>query len=226
MLDDAQLVELQARRALGKAGQPLSHAYFPTDGLISLLSQLPDGRTLEVGMIGPEGMLGAGCALGTPTCEFNALVQNDGYAWKLDTHLLAVHARQSDKLNCLLIGYLHVQIAQCGRQASCCRFHSLEQRLCRWLLATQDRLQSGNLLITHEFMAAILGTRRAGVTRAAGALQGRELIAYSRGHLVILDRAGLLACVCSCYAQDLDMYRVTMNGIVAPPANSAPACRI
>lgn len=213
LLDDAQLVELEAQRALGASGQALAHAYFPTDGLISLLLPMTDSRTIEVGMIGPEGVLGAGCTLAAPTSAFDAVVRYDGYAWQIDAHALAGHARRCEILNCLLIGYLHVQVAQCGRQAGCCRFHSIWQRLCRWLLMSQDRLQSNHLLVTHEFVAHILGIRRAGVSQAAAAMQERGLISYSRGQILILDRAGLLTGVCTCYTQDLATYRMAMTGI-------------
>lgn len=217
LLAHATFVELAAAQVLGTAGRPLHHVWFPTSCMISLMPRPTGGASIAVGLVGPEGVLGAGRALGIAASTFNAVVQGAGHAWRAEPHALAQQVLRSRKLGALLTRHLSVQIAQLGRQAVCSRFHSLPQRLARLLLMSQDRLASPDLLITHETLASLLGARRAGVTVAAGLVQQRGYIRYSRGHILVLDRAGLKTVACSCYAQDLATYENTL-GVPRVPA--------
>ncbi len=206
VLSDATFVDIPAFDVLGKAGARQTHACFPTTCMISLMPQHTSGNGFEVGLIGFEGVLGAGGALGVPTLAFDAVVQGSGQAWRIGVSALARHVAASPVLGDVLTRYLYVQLAQMGGRAVCSRFHSLQQRLARCLLMSEDRLRSPDLLMTHDSLSHILGARRAGVSVAAGVLQTQGLIRYSRGHIVVLDRAGLLASSCACYAQDVATY--------------------
>lgn len=215
VLCDATLVEVPALDVLGKAGARQAHAYFPTTCMISLMPQHTSGTGFEVGLIGFEGALGVGGALGVSTSAFDAVAQGAGLAWRIAAAALMRHVAASPALGDVLTRYLYVQLAQMGGRAVCSRFHSLHQRLARCLLMSEDRLRSPDLLMTHDSLSHILGARRAGVSVAAGVLQTQGLIRYSRGHIVVVDRAGLLASSCACYAQDVATYDKFMR---VPPA--------
>jgi CRP-like cAMP-binding protein len=173
--------------------------YFPSDCLVSLLA-VTDGRfSLEVGMVGREGMVGVALALGVPRSPVRALVQGAGAALRMSSGRFASALRHSAPLQDALHGYTHGLMNQISRTAACNRFHVVEARLARWLLMTRDRLGAREFRMTHEFLAAMLGVRRVGVTEAATAVQRRGLIEYRRGLIRILDGAGLEAVSCSCY---------------------------
>lgn len=176
----------------------MRHVYFPSDCLVSLLT-LADGHPLEVGMVGREGMVGVALALGASLSPVRALVQGAGAAMRMSTGRFAAALRHSPALQDGLHGYVHELMNQISRSAACNRFHRVEARLARWLLMTGDRVCADEFRMTHEFLAAMLGVRRVGVTEAASALQRRRLIQYSRGLIRILDGAGLQAASCSCY---------------------------
>lgn len=184
---------------LYEPGEPIRHVYFPSKSLVSLLT-LVDGRlALEIGMVGPEGMLGTTLALGVGVSPVRALVQGAGVAMRMKSARFVKELRQNLPLQRALYSYTHTLMAQVAQTAACNRFHVVQARLARWLLMTRDRIQSDNIHLTQEFLAHMLGVQRVGVTRAAGQLQKRKLIEYSRGKIRIVDQRGLEAASCSCY---------------------------
>jgi CRP-like cAMP-binding protein len=206
LLADCDPVDLVVGDTLTEPGDVARHVFFPIDSFISLIAPLDDGAQLEVGLAGCEGMVGTSLILGVRVSPLRALVQGAGRAWKLDAATFARELERSKALRRILNRYLYVVLGQLARSAACTRFHFVEARLARWLLMTRDRAHSNGFLITQEFLAYMLGVRRVGVTRAAGALQRRELIHYTRGNLEILDPPGLAAAACSCYASDKATY--------------------
>ncbi|QEA39001.1 Crp/Fnr family transcriptional regulator [Pistricoccus aurantiacus] len=185
---------------LSEPHQPLEYVYFPQSGFISLIQVMSKSRSLEVGLVGNEGLCGASLVLGINALPQRALVQGAGTAWRLSAVQLQEELKADAPLRERLGHYQYVQLAQASLGAACFHFHDIEQRLARWLLMTQDRAQADRFYLTHEFLADMLGVRRSGVTTAAGTLQARALIHYSRGQISILDRAGLEATSCECYA--------------------------
>jgi len=209
-----EVVELAFAEILAEPGERLRHVYFPTDSLISLIAPV-DGSAagLEVGLVGDEGMFGIFLTLGVDISPQRGLVQGAGRALRMDAVAFRRELEDSPALQSLLKRYLYVVLGQLAQTAACVRFHVVEARLARWLLMMQDRAHSHELHITHVFLASMLGVRRVGVTKAATALQDRQLISYRRGKLTILDRAGLEAASCGCYAADQALYGRTLQGI-------------
>lgn len=191
---------------LAEAGKPTRHVYFPTDGFISLVANIDDKPGVEVGMVGREGMLGAQLVLAVTTAPLHALVQGTGTALRIGAPAFRLELGRSDALRRGLERYVYVLMSQLASAAACLRFHLIDQRLARWLLMSQDRARSDSFHVTHAFLAYMLGVRRVGVTNAAGGLQRAGLIAYHRGELTVLDRKGLEAAACSCYARGQRTY--------------------
>lgn len=177
----------------------IDFVYFPIDCLLSLLTAVDKRRTLEVGMVGNEGMAGMPFILGIGVSGVRALVQGAGGALRMASAPFLVEFNRNPALQDALYRYTYALMAQISQTAACNRFHEGEARLCRWLLMTRDRLGSDEFRLTHEFLAHMLGLRREGVTEAAKALKERELISYARGKIRILDVRGLKASSCSCY---------------------------
>jgi CRP-like cAMP-binding protein len=191
-------VSLDHGHILCDAGERIRHVYFVNTGIISLLARTAHGGT-EVGMVGYEGATGISLALGIPVSPVRLLVQSAGTAMRMNaTHFRGI-ARDSPALQRALNHYLHDFIVQLTQTAACNRFHRIESRLARWLLMTQDRMRSDEFRLTHSFLADTLGVRRVGITRIAHQLQRHELIRYHRGHVVVIDRAGLRKIACECY---------------------------
>ena len=203
-------VELKFADALYRPGDRLHHVYFPIGSFISLIMPVDKSAALEVGLVGNEGMFGSPLALGVDASPVLAVVQGAGPALRMDATMFCRELERSRPLHRAIDRYVYVQLGQLAQTAACTRFHVVEARLARWLLMTQDRAQANSFHITQEFLAYMLGVRRVGVTKAAGALQERNLIHYSRGKITILDRRALRAASCGCYGADLDAYERIM----------------
>ncbi len=199
-------IELVFADVLCEPGERTRHVYFPVDGFISLLTQIGGKAALEVGLVGREGMLGIQLAMGVRIAPLHALVQGSGSAWRVGAGAFTRELAQSAALRTGLTRYACVLMQQLTASAACLRFHKIGPRLARWLLMSQDRAHADSFRVTHEFLAYMLGVRRVGVTGAAAELQRAGHIEYHRGALKVLDRAGLEAAACSCYATDLKSY--------------------
>lgn len=205
LLASCEQVELTFGEILCERGERIQHVYFPTEGFISLLTAA-DGNSLEVGLVGSEGMLGIPLALGVEVSPLRAVVQGSGAAMRMTAAQFRRELKASSVLQLELDRYVYVLLAQLAQMAACTRFHLLEARLAGWLLKTHDRAASDKFHLTHEFLAFMLGVRRVGVTKAAGILQNRNLIAYNRGDITLLDRRGLKALSCECYQAERKTY--------------------
>ncbi|MES2317269.1 MAG: Crp/Fnr family transcriptional regulator [Pseudomonadota bacterium] len=194
-----ETVQVEVGEVLVEPSAPIRHIYFPHDCLISLLGVAEGRMTLEVGLVGREGMLGATVALGHDLSQVRAIVQRAGAASRMDATKFRTEFARNPSLQRVLYRYTDTLLAQAIQIAVCSRFHVLEARLARSLLVTRDRLKSDKFHLTHEFLAHALGVRRVGVTKAASALQQQGLIIYSRGNIEILDVGGLAAASCKCY---------------------------
>ncbi|HZS68391.1 MAG TPA: Crp/Fnr family transcriptional regulator [Burkholderiales bacterium] len=193
-------VELALKQVLDQPGRSSRYVYFPNHGMVSLLA-VADGRNaLEVGLVGAEGMVGISAALGAPSSPVRAMVQGAGSALRITASRLRRELERNAPLRREVERCAYVAMATAMQVAVCNKEHVLEARLARWLLMTRDRAASDEFRFTQQFIALMLGVRRTGVTIAAGALQRRNLIRYSRGTMRILDRQGLRAASCSCYA--------------------------
>jgi len=199
LLAELEPVELKFGRVLYEPGKPIEHVYFPLDCLISLLTAVDRRRTLEVGVVGNEGMAGMPFILGMGVSGVRAIVQGGGSALRMASGPFRTEFKRNVPLQEGLYRYTYALMAQISQTAACNRFHDSGQRLSRWLLMTRDRVGSDEFMLTHEFLAHMLGLRRGGVTEAAAELKRRKLITYSRGTLRILDVRGLEAASCSCY---------------------------
>jgi CRP-like cAMP-binding protein len=218
LLATCEPVELDIGTLLCSPGETTSHVYFPGDCVISLVTAVAAEPGLEVGMVGREGMLGAQLALGVVATPLHALVQGAGTAWRVAAAPFHRELSSSKALQVSLNRYVYVLMAQLAISAACTRFHNVEPRLARWLLMTQDRMRCASFHLTHEFLAHMLGVRRVGITGAASDLQRQGLIRYRRGDITVLDRMGLEAAACSCYAADRRAYDATVGG---PGSNAA-----
>jgi CRP-like cAMP-binding protein len=187
-------------------GERVRRVYFPTHGFIALLTPGNECASLEVGLVGAEGMLGITLILGVDAAPLSAFVQGAGGALRMDADRFRRELRRSQPLQRALNRYLYVCMAQIAQSAACTYFHLLDERLARWLLMAHDRSGADEFRLTHELLARMLGVRRVGVTKAAGRLQRAGLIRYSRGHITVLSRAGLEAASCGCYRGGCAVY--------------------
>ena len=195
-----ELVSMRLGDTLYEPGGQLQHAYFPTTGIVSLLYILESGVSAELAGVGNEGMLGVSLFMGGNTTPSSAVVQTAGYGYRLQGKLLKEEFSRAGMMQRLLLRYTQVLVTQVAQTAACNRFHSIEQQLSRWLLATLDRLPANELIMTQELVASALGVRREGVTEAAGNLQRAGVISYRRGHISVIERHGLETRACECYA--------------------------
>ncbi|MGH9544649.1 MAG: Crp/Fnr family transcriptional regulator [Terriglobales bacterium] len=205
-----QLVYIQLRihDVLHEPGEPIKFVYFMNSGLTSILNVLPEGKSVEVGLTGKEGFVGLPLLVGYRTSPNQAMVQIEGAAFRLKAEALAAILRHCPALEKRLQRYVQSLAMQATQVAACNRIHDVEEKLARWLLMCQDRIGSDTVQLTQEFLAHMLGTRRASVTVAAGILQKAGLIQYTRGRVKILDRAKLQDAACDCYEA---MHRQTQN---------------
>lgn len=211
-LSGCEPVELLLGNILCEPGETIPHVYFPTDSYISLVMPIDGGGSLKVGLIGNEGMYGIPLMLGVDIAPFHALVQGAGPALRITASSFLRELDQNPALQRELKRYLYVSMSQLAQSAACNRYHVVEERLARLLLMICDRAHSEEFHVTHEFLAQMLGVRRVGVTKAAGALQRKELISYSRGEVKIHDIIGLEAASCRCYQANKETYECIMHG--------------
>jgi CRP-like cAMP-binding protein len=195
-----ELVVLRLGETLYEPGGQLQHAYFPTTAIASLLYVLQSGSSAESASVGNEGVVGISLFMGGDTTSSTAVVTTAGQAYRLRGKLLQEEFNRAGVMQRLLLRYTQALGTQMAQTAACNRHHSIQQQLCRWLLSILDRLPSNQLIMTQELVAGALGVRREGVTEAAGALQRAGIIRYRRGHIEVLERSGLEANACECYA--------------------------
>jgi CRP-like cAMP-binding protein len=194
-----ELIPMPLGDVLYESGGQLQHVYFPTTSIISLHYVLANGGSSEIAGVGNEGVLGISLFMGGDTTPSRAMVQTGGYGYRLKSKILMEESNRAGRVLRLLLRYTQALITQMTQTAVCNRHHSVEQQLCRWLLLTLDRSSSNELTMTQELIANMLGVRREGVTEAAGKLQSYGFIRYRRGHISVLERAGLEGDVCECY---------------------------
>jgi CRP-like cAMP-binding protein len=199
MAPGLEQVELAFGETLFEAGGTLTHAYFPNNSMVSLVAVVDGGDAVEVGVVGRDSIVGIPLGLGTSTSPVRGLVQGAGSAMRMSAERFGAELDQSAELRKLLARCAYVSMATAMQLAACNKAHLLAPKLARWLLMVRDRLGRDEFPLTQEFLAQMLGVRRAGVTEAAGALQERKLISYSRGHIRLLELEALRDAACPCY---------------------------
>jgi CRP-like cAMP-binding protein len=185
---------------LHESGMQMRHVYFPTSAIVSLLYVMEDGASAEIAIVGNEGVVGVSLFMGGETTPSRAVVQSAGHAYRMKGQQLKDEFYRAGPMQRLLLRYTQALLTQMAQTAVCNRHHTLDQQFCRWLLLSLDRLPGNELVMTQELIANMLGVRREGVTEAAGNVQKAGLIKYHRGHITLLNRAGLEARACECYA--------------------------
>src|SRR5450432_3576628 len=199
-LPQLEVVEMPLGEVLYESGGTLSHVYFPTTAIVSLLYVMENGASAEIAVVGNEGLVGVSLFMGGESTPSPAVVQSAGYGFRLKAQLMKDEFNRAGPVLHLLLRYTQALITQMSQTAVCNRHHSLDQQLCRWLLLSLDRLRANELVMTQELIANMLGVRREGVTEAAVKLQQAGLISYARGHISVLDRSGIEKRTCECYA--------------------------
>ncbi len=192
-------ISFELGQVVYEPGVQIAHVYFPTTSHISLLYTMVDGATAEMGLVGNEGVVGIALFMGGETTPNRAVVQGGGAALRMKANSMLDEFKRGGEFQHRLLRYTQALMTQISQTAVCNRLHTVDQRLCRWLLMTRDRTSTDALQMTHEFISNMLGVRREGVTHAAHRLQEQGLISYLRGHIKILNRQGLEAAVCECY---------------------------
>ena len=196
---DLVQVTLKPGQVLYEPGAVMQWAYFPETAIISILSQAEDGTSIEVSLVGNEGAIGIPIVLRSLALPYQVVVQGPGTAWRIKADVLRKEFDRCGPLHKLLLHYVHTLIVQLAQSSACNRFHSTRQRLCRWLLASEDLSGSSELRSTQEFLSQMLGVNRGSANQAASSLQRTGLIRYRRGRITILNRAGLETAACECY---------------------------
>lgn len=197
---DLEPVSLGIKDVLIEADGPIGHVWFPVDSVCSVVATMADGQQVEVGTIGNEGMVGLPVFLGRNSVPLSTFCQVPGEAVKMRSETLRTEVKPGDKLHNLLQRFTEATFIFASQSSACNRLHSVEQRASRWLLHTHDRLDSDEFLLTQEFLAQMLGVRRASVSKVASELQREGLVSYSRGKVTVTDRTGLEGKSCECYA--------------------------
>ncbi|HEX9534659.1 MAG TPA: Crp/Fnr family transcriptional regulator [Stellaceae bacterium] len=204
------------RKSLYEASRPIEHIYFPIDGLASLVITTADGASAEVGTIGNEGVVGLPVCLGDREAPSSVYVQVPGTALRMDARIFRGELERSPTLHLITLRYAHAFFNQVAQSAACIHLHKVEQRCCRWLLMTRDRMPADDFLLTHEFLGMMLGVRRTTVTEVMGSLQKAGLIRYRRGHVTILDHEALRSRTCECY----DISRLEFDRLLGDTARA------
>src|ERR1700681_3058235 len=205
------------RKSLYEASRPIDQVYFPVDGVASLVITTSDGASAEVGTIGSEGIVGLPVVLGDRDAPSSVYVQVPGTALGMDARIFRGELERSPTLNLVMLRYAHAFFNQVAQSAACAHLHKVEQRCCRWLLMTRDRMPTGDFLLTHEFLGMMLGVRRTTVSDVMGALQKAGLIRYRRGHVTILNQGALHRRTCECYdVSKLEFDRLLGDTAIAP----------
>jgi CRP-like cAMP-binding protein len=194
-----ELVQMPLGSVLYESGDRLQHAWFPTTAIVSLQYIMENGASTEIAGVGNGGILGISLFMGNTTTLSRAIVQAGGYGYRIKAGAMLQEFNRAESLQRLSLLYIQALITQMTLTAACCRHHSIEQQLCRWLLLTVDWLTSNELTMTQELIAGMLGVRREGITEAAGNLKDAGFINYRRGHITVLDRSGLETLSCECY---------------------------
>jgi CRP-like cAMP-binding protein len=200
LADELELVPLALGEMLYGPGGQLQHAYFPTTSIVSLHYVTESGASAEIAGVGNEGVVGVSLFMGGNTTPSSAVVQTAGEAYRLERRVLIEEFNRAGPVQKLLLRYTQALITQMSQTAVCNRHHTVEQQLCRWLLGTLDRVPSGQFVMTQELVANMLGVRREAITEAAGKLQQAGFIRYRRGHIAVLEKAGLVTLSCECYS--------------------------
>lgn len=206
LLPHMELVNMKVGDVLQEAGVPIEWIYFPTTSVVCLGYITENGSSPAVGLTGSEGFVGIACVMGSDSASTRAVVQNDGVGYRIRASLLKKELQRNGEFLRVALLYAQAFVTQISQTAVCNRLHSVDQQLCRWLLMCMDRLESNQINLTHEWIATMLGVRREGVTQAAGKLQAKGYIQYSRGKIRILDREAIEDEVCECYAVVNDEY--------------------
>jgi CRP-like cAMP-binding protein len=210
-----ELVHLLPGDVLCKAGEQLSYAYFPTSSVISIHCILENGTLSEFTSVGREGMLGVSLFMGGGDTQSSVTVQSAGYGYRLKAAFLLQEFNEGGLLKRLLLRYSHVLITEAAQNVACSRHHTIEQRLCRWLMSMLDKLGSQELILTQESIANILGVRRESVTPIARKLQEAGTICYRRGHIMVIDQSGLQKEACECYKKIKKEFDQVFDGVRA-----------
>lgn len=213
LLPSLERIMMPLGAVLHEPGGALTHAYFPTTAIVSLLYEMENGASAEISVVGNDGLVGVALFMGGGTMPNRAVVQSAGHGYRLSADALRLECGRNGALLALLLRFTQALITQMAQTAVCNRHHSVDQQLCRWLLLSMDRLPSCELTMTQELIANMLGVRREGVTLAAGRLQAAGLISYHRGHITVLDRPGLEERVCECY----QVVKTECNRLLPPP---------
>jgi CRP-like cAMP-binding protein len=195
-----EMVDLVRGQVIYHVDAPVKHVYFVDRGLISLVKTMRDGRTVEIGAVGIEGVAGSNALFGIERTILDSIVQVPGTALRGDCQAMRREMERSESLRDLIQCYAHFAVSQLAQTAACNRLHSLEERCCRWLLIAHDSARSDSFALTHEFLAMMLGVQRTGVSLTANILQRAGLIRYSRGYVTVTDRPGLEAAACECHS--------------------------
>jgi CRP-like cAMP-binding protein len=199
-LPQLESVDMPLGKVLYESGSKVTHVYFPTTSIVSLLYVMENGASAEIAVVGNEGIVGIALFMGSESTPSRAVVQSAGQGLRLKANIVMQEFNRAGAVLHLLLRYTQALITQMSQTAVCNRHHSLDQQLCRWLLLSLDRLRSNQLVMTQDLIANMLGVRREGVTEAAGDLHRAGLIRYQRGHITVLDRSGLERRTCECYA--------------------------
>jgi CRP-like cAMP-binding protein len=222
MYPSLELVPLPLGHVLHESGAKMSHVYFPTTAVVSIVNEMEDGASAEMAVVGNEGIVGVALFMGGETTLNRALVQSAGFGYRMNGQFLKNEFFRTDSMQRLLLRYTQALLTQMSQTAACNRHHSLDQQFCRWLLLTLDRLSFNQIKMTQQLIANMLGVRREGVTEAAGKLHAAGLIENQRGWITVLDRAGLEARVCECYAVVKNEYDRLLPEIIIAASQARP----